>query len=185
MESKVMIGEYLGTIEEFTPGKGTYAEDGKIYAAKIGLKAVDANKHVAEVKGKDLPFIALGQTIFGEVAGFRTNMVTVIAGKIQGQKGHIDEKTTIYVSNIADSYVDKPEEFFAIGDIVKAKIIRMEGNVIDISTKGEMGVVKAFCRNCRHPLVKSNKQPDRLECPSCRRIEKRKLAADFGNVSEV
>jgi exosome complex component CSL4 len=185
MDEKVMIGEYLGTIEEFTPGKGTYAEDGKIYAAKMGTKAVDASKHVAEVKGKDLPSLSVGQVVFGEVAGFRTNMVTVIAGKIQGQKGQIDEKTTIYVSNVADAYVDKPEEFFAIGDIVKAKIIRMEGNVIDISTKGEFGVVKAYCRNCRNPLAKSQKQADRLECPSCRRIEKRKLASDYGNVSAI
>jgi exosome complex component CSL4 len=185
MNDKVMIGEYLGTIEEFMPGKGTYAEDGKIYAAKIGMKAVDPAKHIAEVNGKDLPELQLGQTVFGEVAGFRTNMVTVIAGKIQGQKGIIDEKTTIYVSNIADSYVEKPEEFFAIGDIVKARIIRMDGGVIDVSTKGDLGVVKAFCRSCRHPMVISQKQKDKLECPSCSRLERRTIAADYGNVRDI
>ncbi len=37
MENKrILIGDYLGTIEEFVPGKGTYAEDGKIYASNIG-----------------------------------------------------------------------------------------------------------------------------------------------------
>jgi exosome complex component CSL4 len=185
MTDKVMIGEYLGTIEEFTPGKGTYAEDGKIYAAIIGNKAVDAGRHVAEVKGRELPNLALNQVIFGEVMGFRTNMVNVLAEKIQGQKGMIDEKTTIYISNIADSYVEKAEELFAIGDIVKAKIIRMENDLVDISTKGDLGVVKAFCRNCRYPMRISTKQKDKLECPSCGRIEKRKIAADYGNVSEI
>lgn len=185
MEDKVMIGDYLGTIEEFMPGAGTYAEDGKIYAAKIGYKVIDPAKHVAEVKGKDLPHLELGQVVFGEVMAFRTNMVTLIAEKILGQKGFIDEKTTIYISNIADSYVEKPEEMFAIGDIVKAKIIKMDNDVVDVSTKGDLGVVKAFCRNCRHPLAKSKKQKDRLECEFCGRIEKRKIAVDYGNVSEV
>jgi exosome complex component CSL4 len=185
MEDKVMIGDYMGTIEEFMPGKGTYSEDGKIYAAKIGFKAVDPAKHLAEVKGKDLPTMSVGQTVFGEVMGFRTNMVTLIVGKIQGQKGFIDEKTTIYISNVADSYVEKVEEMFAIGDIVKAKIIRMENNVVDVTTKGDLGVVKSFCKNCRHPLVISAKQKDRLECKFCGRIDKRKIAADYGNVSEI
>jgi len=182
---KVMVGEYLGTIEEFMPGEGTYSEDGKIYSAVIGYKDVDPSKHVAAVHGMKLPSLKIGQMVFGEVAGFRTNMVTVIAGKILGQKGVIDEKTTIYVSNIADSYVDKPEDYFGIGDIVKVKIIKMDANLIDVSTKGnELGVVKAYCKNCRHAMVISKKQPDKLQCPSCNRIEKRKMASDYGNVSE-
>jgi len=184
MDDKVMIGEYLGTIEEFTPGEGTYAEDGRIYAAKIGFKAVDASRHVAEVKGRSIPSLAPDQVVFGEVATLRSSMVTVIAGKIQGQKGLIDEKTTIYVSNIADGYVDKPDDLFAIGDIVKAVVIKMEPGLIDISTKGPFGVVKAFCRRCRHALVKSDKGKDRLKCPACGHIEKRKVADDYGNVSD-
>ncbi|MFH1054650.1 MAG: exosome complex RNA-binding protein Csl4 [Candidatus Altiarchaeota archaeon] len=183
-DDKVMIGEYLGTIEEFMPGEGTYAEDGKIYAAKMGHKAVDPARHVAEVKGKDLPSLKVGQTVFGEVATVKTSTVTVIVGKIQAQKGIIDEKTLIYVSNISDKYVDKPEDYFAIGDIVKARVIRMDPGLIDISTKGDFGVVKAFCKSCRHPLAKSKKHEERLECPSCGRVEKRKMAVDYGNVSE-
>ena len=184
MDDKVMIGDYLGTIEEFTPGEGTYAEDGKIYASKIGLKAVDTGKHLAEVKGKDLPSLSIGQVVFGEVMSLKTSIVIVIAGKIQGQKGLIDERTTIYVSNIADSYVEKPEDVFAIGDIVKAKVIRMEQGIVDISTKGEFGVVKAFCRRCRKALVKSPKDQDKLKCPSCNHLEKRKIAVDYGKVSD-
>jgi exosome complex component CSL4 len=184
-KDKVMIGEYLGTIEEFMPGKGTYAEDGKIYAAKIGHRHVDTSKHVAEVIGKEIPTLEVGQTVFGEVGGFRTNMAQVDIGKIQGQKAHISEKAMVYISNVADSYVEKVEEMFGIGDLLKAKIIRMENNTIDLSTKGDMGVVKAFCRNCRHELALSEKNKDKLECSSCGRIEKRKISPDYGNVSEI
>jgi exosome complex component CSL4 len=184
MDEKVMVGEYLGTIEEFMPGDGTYAEDGKIYASKVGFKAIDSGKHLAEVQGKGIPNIAVGQVVFGEVMALRTSMVTVIVCKIQGQKGVIDEKTTIYVSNISDKYVDKPEDLFAIGDIVKARVIRMEPGLIDISTKGDFGVVKAFCTRCRHPLAISKEHKDKLECQFCGNLERRKTAADYGNVSD-
>lgn len=183
-EDKVLIGDYLGTIEEFMPGEGTFAEDGKIYAAKVGVKDVDAKRHMADVKGKSLPSLSVGKVVFGQVMALKTSMVTVIVSKISGQKGFIDERTTIYVSNIADTYVEKPEDLFAIGDIVKAKVVKMDGNLIDISTKGDFGVVKAFCRRCRHPLVKSDKEKDKLKCPGCKCTEKRKIAKDYGNVTD-
>ena len=185
MDDKVMIGDYLGTIEEFMPGDGTFEEDGKIYAAKMGVKSVDAKKHLAEVKGKTLPSLKLGDVVFGEVVSVKNNNVIVIAGKILGQKGAIDERTLIYVSNISDSYVDKPDNVFAVGDIVKAKVIKKDDNLTDLSTKGGFGVVKAFCKRCRHPLVKSDKGQDKLKCSSCARIEKRQVASDYGNVCEM
>jgi exosome complex component CSL4 len=46
MENKnVLIGDYLGTIEEFVPGDGTYAEEGKIYASTIGPVVIDRENH--------------------------------------------------------------------------------------------------------------------------------------------
>ena len=184
MDEKVMVGDYLGTIEEFMPGDGTYAEDGKIYAAKIGFKALDSGKHLAEIRGKTIPELKVGQVVYGEVMTLKTSVVTVIASKIKGQKGVIDEKTMIYVSNISDKYVEKPENEFAVGDIVRGTIIKMDGNMVDISTKGDHGVVKAFCRKCRHPMKLSEKEKGKLECPACKSIESRKIAVDYGKVGD-
>jgi len=185
MDDKVMVGDYLGTIEEFMPGEGTYSEDGKIFAAKIGVKHVDPQKHTAQVVGKSIPNLKVGQTVFGEVAAIKNNNVVVIVGKIQGVKGYVDERTTIYVSNIDDKYVDKPEDLFAVGDIVKAKIIKMDSNMIDISTKGENGVVKAFCKRCRGSMEKVPDARDKLKCSLCRHVEKRKVSMEYANVSQV
>ena len=44
--------------------------------------------------------------------------------------------------------------------------------------------MKAFCKACRHPLVKSSKFKDKLECSFCQRAERRKIADDYGTVSE-
>jgi len=185
-ESKVsQVGDYLGTIEEFVPGEGTFSEDGKIYAAQIGKAHLDREKHTASVDGKEVPKIKVGDTIFGEVVALKKSNIIVEAGKIVGKPDKIKERTLIYVSNIDDKFVDKPESLFALGDIVKAKVIKMDGNLIDLSTKGAEGVVKAFCRRCRNPLAKSEKVAGKLECKMCGSKESRKIAADYGSVKDI
>ncbi|OYT41976.1 MAG: hypothetical protein B6U86_01420 [Candidatus Altiarchaeales archaeon ex4484_43] len=180
-----LIGDYLGTIEEFVPGEGTYSDDGKIYAANIGKAVLDKENHTARVDGKIPSKLKVGQVIFGDVLNIRRNIVTIIARKIQGVKGEIDVRTGLYISNISKGYVERPDDMFGIGDLVKGKIIRIEQGMIDLSTEGEFGVVKAFCKRCRHPLVKSKKFDSRLVCPSCGHREQRKLAKDYGNVAVI
>lgn len=180
---KTLIGEYLGTTEEYMPGEGTYAEEGKIYSAVIGEKILDKEKHKITIKGKQMPEIKPGQVVFGEVQSARKNMVTVIVSKIEGLKESIEVKTGLYVSNISNTYVDKVEDMFGIGDIIKAKIIKVEQDLIDIETKGDLGIVKAFCKKCRTPLIKKGDM--NMECPSCKHKEKRKTASDYGNVAQL
>ncbi|MBM3309444.1 MAG: RNA-binding protein [Candidatus Altiarchaeales archaeon] len=177
---KTLIGEYLGTTEEYMPGEGTYAEDGRIYAAVLGEKILDKENHRVSVKGKPMPELTPGQVVFGEVQSARKNMVTVIVSRIEGLEEQIEVKTGLYVSNIANKYVEKVEDFFGIGDLVKARVIKVEQDLIDIETKGDFGVVKAFCKRCRNPLLKTGEMD--VECPNCKHKEKRKLAADYGNV---
>jgi exosome complex component CSL4 len=184
-EKTTIIGDYLGTIEEFVPGEGTYADDGKIYASNIGKAVLDQENHTARVDGKSPSELKVGQVIFGEVLNIRKNIVTVIARKVEGVKGEIDVKMGIYVSNISNSYVEKPDNMFGIGDIVKGKVIKIEPGMIDLSTKGDFGVVKAFCKRCRYPLEDSEKSEGKLVCPSCGHKEQRKVAGDYGNVAVI
>ena len=81
---KILIGEYLGTIEEFVPGKGTYAEDGKIYASTLGDLSIDSENHVINVLGKPQATLERGQTVFGEVLDIKKNAVVVIVRRIKG-----------------------------------------------------------------------------------------------------
>jgi exosome complex component CSL4 len=178
-----MIGDYLGTIEEFVPGEGTYTEDGKIYAAVIGESSVDKDRHSVSVSVKPLGEPRVGQVVYAEVVGFRKNVVSVSVSRIEGYGMNVNFRADIYVSNISDKYVEKPESLFGIGDIVKARIIKMEADgTIDLSTKEEFGVVKAFCKVCRRELFKAGKYPDSFECESCGNQDKRKIAKDYGNV---
>ena len=68
MDSEIkLIGDYLGTIEEFVPGDGTYADEGKIYASNIGRMILDREKHIVRIEGKFHPGLKVGQTVFGDV----------------------------------------------------------------------------------------------------------------------
>ncbi len=178
------IGDLLGTIEEFVPGKGTYTEDGKIYASIMGKGVVDRENHSVRVEGRMPAELKVGQTVFGDVLKLNKNVVTVIVKRIQGAEGEVDIKTGIYVSNIADEYVEKPESMFGLGDIVKAKVIKIQPGMIDISTKGDFGVVKAYCRRCRHPLKKSDEK-NKMVCSNCEFKDTRKFSKDYGQVENL
>lgn len=188
-EKKTLIGEYLGTIEEFLPGEGTYAEGGKIFSSRIGKKILNKEEHLIRVEGKSPFELRVGQIVYGEVSSIRNNSVGVLIRKIQGFKDEgIEIPSSIYVSNISETYVKKPEDAFGIGDIVKGKIIKIEYDLIDITTKGDFGVVKAFCKRCRAPLKKSlttETFKDRLICENCGHREMRKIAKDYENVTEI
>lgn len=187
MSEKIkLIGDYLGTIEEFVPCEGTYSDDGRIYASNIGKAVLDQENHIARIEAKMPSELKVGQVIFGDVLNMRKNTVTIIARKVQGIKGDIDVKTSLYVSNIAKKYVEKPEDLFGIGDIVKGAVLKIEHVLIDITTKeDDFGVVKAFCKRCRHPLERDDSSQNKLICPSCGHRENRKLSKDYGNVEVV
>lgn len=186
MDEKVMIGDYIGTIEEFMPGSGTFEEEGKVYAAKVGVKSVDVKKHVAEVKGKDIPSLDIDQTVFGEVVMMKQSQAIVNVTKIKGYDTPVDYRTMIYIKNIDDKFVKNITDMFAVGDIVKAKVLRIEGDNIDLTTKEpELGVVKAFGKETRLPLELSEKQKDRLQDPKTKRLETRKISSEYGRVNEI
>ncbi|RLI90734.1 MAG: RNA-binding protein [Candidatus Altiarchaeales archaeon] len=179
-----MIGDYIGTIEEFLPGEGTFADDGKIYASNIGRVIIDKENHIARIDCKLPAELKNNDIVFGEVISVNKNGIMIILRKILGVKGSIEVKAGIHVSNISGRYVKNPEELFGIGDIVKARVIRVGQGVVDLSTKGNLGVVKAFCKRCRAPLLRLRRD-NMLICNRCNNRERRKIATDYGNVFEL
>jgi len=181
----IFIGDYIGTIEEFIPKDGTYVEDGKIYAAVMGdLKQNNERKIVFSMK---LPRLIVGSIVFAEITDVRNNTATATIRKFLGYKQNFSVSAGIFVSQISDGYVNNVSNFLGVGDIVKAKIVRNEKNLIDLSTKGNFGVVKAFCKVCRHELILNKEKigSKSLICPNCKTEETRKIANDYGMVEDI
>jgi len=184
----VITGQYLGVVEEYLPDKqSTYVREGQIYATKTGIVHIDKNRRAIEIKslqeGKRKT-IEIGDIIIGTVRFLRLYSVGIsfaaINNKIQFNNSYLGN---IHVSHISKRFIEKISDAFQITDIVRAKVIRQEENEYSLSTVGkDFGVIHADCGICGTVLEKIGQ--DKLRCSRCGNVENRKLASDYGHVTE-
>ena len=186
--SVVMPGDVVAMAEELMPGDGTFQDDGAIRSSVIGRFKVDRKKMLAIVEPlTEKPLVLKeGDTVICEVKQWMDNLVLTDIIHVAGKKRQIagEHDAALFIANISDEFVTHPSTKYRIGDIIRAKVIKVDP-LIQISTKGkELGVIKAFCTNCRKPLIKKG---NTLECPVCGRKEERKIADDYGmgNIDRV
>lgn len=177
----VLPGDLIGTSEEFTPKSGTYVDKGNIYASTSGSVRIDPKTLSISVipVTKTPPYLQVGNVVVGRVSEVKDSVVLVeIAGiKGKGEREIVNvEQAAIHVSNVKDAYVKELYYEFAPFDIVKAKVIDLKNMRLSTVDK-ELGVMKAYCSNCRTVLKKDN---NKLKCPKCERTETRKLSIDYG-----
>jgi len=177
----VLPGEQVSTSEELLPGEGTFEEGGIIRASRYGRYVVDNQNRKAIVKPMTKIPVQLkkGDIVLSDVRSVRSNMVIAEVIHLTGEDREIsgDTNGTLRVAEISKAYVKDPGTEYAPGDIIRAKVIQTKPN-LQLTTKGKnLGVIKAVCSKCRHPL---DKKGNILECKNCRNKEKRKTADDYG-----
>ncbi|MDO9096947.1 MAG: exosome complex RNA-binding protein Csl4 [Candidatus Methanoperedens sp.] len=181
-ESKTVFpGDLIGTSEEFTAKSGTYMDKGNIYASASGIVNINPKERSISVNPvtNTPPYLQVGDIVVGQVTDVKDSVVLVeIAGiKGRGEREIVNaEQAAIHVSNVKDAYVKELYNEFAPFDIVKARVIDMRNMRLTTVNK-DLGVMKAYCGNCRAVLKKDN---GGLKCPKCERTESRKLSSDYG-----
>lgn len=181
-ESKTVFpGDLIGTSEEFTAKSGTYVDKGNIYASASGIVKINPKERSISVTPvtNTPPYLQVGDIVIGQVTDVKESVVLIeIAGiKGRGEREIVNaEQAAIHVSNVKDAYVKELYQEFAPFDIVKARVIDMRNMRLTTVNK-ELGVMKAYCGNCRTVLKKDN---GGLKCPRCERTETRKLSSDYG-----
>lgn len=171
----------MGVIEEFSPGPGTYVEQGTIYSKATGRTLIDLlNKQVSVypvIRAASSP--KAGSIIVGQVAQTQSQTANVRILKI-------DKKTltgpftgVLHISDASPVYVDSMFDVCKSGDILRAKVLSEINRVYHLSTAIDrnLGVIIAFCSNCGHTL---QWRRSRMRCPNCGKIENRKVATDYG-----
>jgi exosome complex component CSL4 len=177
----VFPGEKIATTEELLSGQGTHKMKGTIVSGILGNVHINRNTMSAEVSPltKTPESLRNGDIVLVEIKKTTKSMVLVdiihVAGK---HRALFNEKiATIHISNLSREYVSATNEKYRIGDIARAKVIQVHPS-IKLSTVGpDLGVIKAFCVNCRNVLDKKEKG---FECPICGRTDTRKTAKDYG-----
>ncbi|MDD5473215.1 MAG: exosome complex RNA-binding protein Csl4 [Candidatus Methanoperedens sp.] len=177
----VFPGELIGTCEEFAPRSGTYVDKGNIYAAVSGIVKINPKELSISVSPvtNTPPYLQVGDIVIGQVTDVKDSVALVeIAGiKGKGEREIVNaDQAAIHVSNVKDAYVKELYYEFAPFDIVKARVIDMRNMRLTTVNK-ELGVMKAYCGNCRTVLKIDN---GKLKCPKCERTETRKLSSDYG-----
>lgn len=177
----VSPGDRLGVIEEFSPGPGTYVEQGTIYSKATGRTLIDLlNKQVSVypiVRAASSP--KTGSTVTGQVQQVQNHTANVRIFKI-GEKMLTGPFTgVLHISDSSPAYVDSMYDVCKAGDAVRARVISEVNRVYHLSTSVDraLGVIIAFCSNCGHML---QWRRSRMRCPNCGRIENRKVASDYG-----
>lgn len=179
---RVIPGEEVAEVEEYIPSEGTYEEDGKIYAALYGELELDNEERTATVKAKNpMTNLKQGDHVFCVVTDVRASMAICDVVAVEGKKREItgDTNGTIHVSKMSQDYVQDATKEMRPSDIIRAKVLQTRPS-IQLTTAGpHLGVIKALCRKCRHPLLRTEKG---LYCNNCERSDYRKLADDYASV---
>lgn len=181
-EGKIVLpGDFIGTSEEFIPKDGAFEDKGNIYAAIAGTVKINNKERSVSVSPVTNvpPRLQVGDIVIGRITDLKESVALVeIAGiKGRGERAIVDaEEAAIHVSNVKDAYVKDLRFEFAPFDIVKARVLDLKNMRLTTVNK-ELGVMKAYCSNCRTVLKKDN---GRLKCPECKRTETRKLSSDYG-----
>jgi len=178
----VVPGEFLATVAEFIPNEGVYEKGDNVYSSRTGvvLKDADSKKISVHPKTGVPPTLNEGDIIIGTIDRIRGQIANVDIAAIRGDEGReptVPDDSIIHISNISDDYVEEIEDELKPADIVRAKVIGLEKNSARLSIKGEsLGVLVAFCSECRHEMEKSD---SKLKCPNCGSVESRKIANDY------
>ncbi len=178
----VLPGEFLGNAEEIAPGRGAYEYKGKIYAALMGTVHVESESKTVTVQAlHEIPHLSENDIVYARVEDIKPAMLitTVLCSAATGRivPGYPDG--TVHISKAKNSYVERLSDEFAIGDILKAKVISGYPAVKLATQDSNLGVVSARCQECHSTLTKLDKG---LYCSRCGKHEERHLAPTYGQL---
>jgi exosome complex component CSL4 len=169
----VFPGEEITTEEEYSAGRNTYTEKGKIKSKLIGIAEFDENKKEAKIKGKSIREIRQGDVVIGEAMLVKESSAVIELLTAENNKKITGIKTAqLPIRNVSTEYVSELRQKIKIGDIVRAKVTQATPLVIDLATNETgLGVIKAYCSNCRKEMNYSN---GKMMCLNCGNVEERK-----------
>ena len=177
----VLPGEIVGTTEEFKPGPGTVISAGDIYSTATGSVIIDLKVRIVSVKPNTLTpnILKVGDIVYGKITDMRESGAMVEVAGIEGKEDReiVNSRLgDIHVSNVRNSYVKRLSDEFRSSDIIRAKVIDTE-RIRLTTAEDSLGVVKAYCSNCRGELELEGKK---LKCPVCNMTETRKISTEYG-----
>jgi exosome complex component CSL4 len=174
-EKIVLPGEYLGPGEVYEEGAKSYSRGDDIFSAVMG----QVDEAGAEVRAREeRPALSRGDIVYGTIVMAMESFA--IAAIFPEKKGNVlpaaVDEGKIPVRAMSTGFTPSVRDAVRIGDLIRAKVVKVEGEKAELTlAEPELGVIKAFCSQCRKPL---DKTPKGLECSNGHR-ERRETAKDY------
>jgi len=176
----VYPGEKLAVIEVLQDGPGAYQQDGDVRSAELGKAHyhLDERRVDVEKKTRELVLPLEGLEVMAEAGSVMRRDARVDIFIVDGKLIHEPYAGVIHISDVDREYVKDMGMAVRNGDIVKARIINTKNRMVQLSIMSpDYGVVYAYCSRCGALL---EQRGNRLNCPKCDRIERRKIAKTYG-----
>ena len=180
----VMPGDKLGIIEQYLPGEGTYDDDGEIKSSVLGNVKINQKMKVISVESDAKPaLLEVGDIVYGQITDIKPQRanITIECIKDNGRPLALPYMGAIHISQAKKDYLEKLSDAFRIGDIVQAKVVKVTGDNVDLSTvNDDCGVLKAICTRCRDYMHTTSKENE-VQCNTCNKKERRKVSQNYIN----
>ena len=181
-ENIVLPGDVIATAEEYVPGKNTMEENGDVVALAYGLLRKDDKGLTVSVQTpKKKITLHSGQIVYGQITKMDQRRANVKVGAVFDRQLGLVEYVADGSIGMSSQYGRNNEPSMHIGDLIRAKILRIGDRGLDLGIFGKnLGVLRTLCTKCRLPMVKKNAT---LYCDNCERSEIRKVAEDYGMIN--
>lgn len=181
----VMPGEKLGIIEQYLPGKGTYENEGDIEATVLGTININSKMKTISVEPKagHPATLEVNDKVYGQITDVKPQRVNVKIDRLENTQRELSlpYMGSIHISKAKEGYLDKISDAFRIGDIIKAEVIKITGDNVELTTvKEDCGVLKAMCTRCREYMSTTPKRNE-LQCKRCNKKERREVSSEYVN----
>lgn len=170
-------GDFLCYSEEYAPGENAFEDaDGKVYATAVGVEKESKQARSVGVTAVAKRAIKQGDLAYARVEDLYEKVALLSMQPASKRIASFNNFAYLRISEVKRGYAESFRDYLGIGDFIKARVVEVTplGIYFTIAPP-ELGVIKAFCSNCRSELKKNPKKP-LLYCENCGSEESRKLA---------
>ena len=177
-----MPGDVIATAEEYVPGGYATENNGDVVSLAYGsLKKDDTSLTISVKPPKRKISLHSGQIVYGRIMKMDQRRANVKVGAVFDKQLGLVEYVIDGSIGMSSQYGRNNEPSMHIGDLIRAKILRIGDRGLDLGIFGKnLGVLRTLCTKCRLPMVRKNST---LYCDNCERTEIRKVAEDYGMVN--